>query len=175
MKLNKIYSTFAILTILSIHLKTAKAQSIDDLKFLIGTWEVNEVIYPGTEKEFTESGTRTCAYFVDSTYIQCITNATNKYRERTYVMMFNYAKKYNKYIVTSLFSDHSFQGVYEWYLDSAKQTIQCISPLEPNEDEFYRGDISISENQLIWKGFKTTFRNNRTWESVYIETSTRLK
>ena len=175
MKINKNPFTVTIGIVLLFQFQSVHSQSIQDLDFLIGTWDVSEVICPGSDKKYIEGGTRTCEYDVDGTYIKCVTNAKSKYGERSLFMFFNYDKKFNKYIVTTLFSNLSFQGKYEWYLDSAQQTIQSISPLEPNEDEFYRGEISISENQLIWKGYRTSFRKDRSWELRYIETSNRIK
>ena len=171
----KLYISLVLASLFLLQLNTAQSQGIKNLDFLIGTWDVSEVIYPGSENEYIEAGTRTCGYDVDGTYIKCVTKAKSKYGERSLFMFFNYHKEYNKYIVTTLFSNLSFQGKYEWYLDSAKQTIQSISPLGRNEDEFYRGDISFSEDQLIWKGYRTSFRKDRSWELRYVETSNRIK
>lgn len=175
MKLKKQHLALVFVTLLLFQFKSAQSQGIKNLEFLIGTWDVSEVIYPGSDKEYIEAGTRTCEYDVDGTYIKCVTNAKSKYGERSLFMFFNYDNDFNKYIVTTLFSNLSFQGKYEWYLDSAQQRIQSISPLGLDEDEFYRGDISISENQLIWKGYRTSFRKDRSWELRYFETSNRIK
>lgn len=174
MKLNRQHLIITALSILFTRSFSTYGQGIKTLEFLLGTWKVSEVIYPGTDKEFVETGTRTCSYFVADTYIQCKTESTNKYRDRTYVMMINYEEEYEKYIVTTSFSDHDFQGIYHWYLDSAQQTIQSISPMDPGDDEFYRGEISIAEKELIWKGYKTPLRIEKIWEDLYIETSTKV-
>ena len=152
----------------------AKAQDITNLDFLIGSWDVSEVIHPGSDNEYIEAGIRTCAYDVDSTYIKCTIDAESKYGTRRLAMYINYDNRFDKFVATTLFSNLPFQGRYDWYFDSANQVIQSISPLDAGDDYFYRGEIAITDDQLVWRGYRTSFRGDRSWELRYVETSNRI-
>ena len=75
-------------------LNSVNGQSIRDLDFLIGEWEVTETIYPGQPKEYQETGTRTCSYYLDGTFIKCEseTIVSTSGRKRTYAYYINYDK-----------------------------------------------------------------------------------
>ena len=81
----------------------ADAQSIKDLGFLIGKWEVSEIVYAGTDKEYIETGSRECAYYMDGSWIKCETMGKRHGRDRSYTFLINYhpEKKYFQFLSLS--------------------------------------------------------------------------
>jgi len=49
---------------------TIDAQSIKDLDFLVGSWKVSEVVFPGSDREYIETGARVCGYYLGESYIK---------------------------------------------------------------------------------------------------------
>ncbi|MBX2874629.1 MAG: hypothetical protein KTR30_21080 [Saprospiraceae bacterium] len=109
------------------------AQSIKDLNFLIGDWKVNETILPGTDKSYTENGTRSCAYYLEDSFIRCesstLSSKTGKHRSYTYLI--NYDKKEDCFWVTALSNDFPKHDKQQWFLDKKKtnsghHSTQCL-------------------------------------------------
>ncbi|MCE7991127.1 MAG: DUF1579 family protein [Roseivirga sp.] len=154
----------------------SEAQSIKDLDFLIGKWQLKEVVHKGEANEYTERGIRECKYILDETYIHCDSKATRKGKSRSYIMNINYNTKTKRFFMTDQFSDFDFRGNSEIILDSVGQELHLISPLDVDDGEFFRSRISFKDrNKLIWEGWSSPFLGERVWNLLYTEEMTRKK
>ena len=115
-----------LLIILSMIINRAfsQDQSIKDLEFLIGTWEVRE---DNEEKTWWEESTRTGRYALDSTYIELnCTAVSSGGKERTYLWLIHYNNKVKQFEMVSMFSNwHNVQfDILEWNAEERKLTIR---------------------------------------------------
>ena len=74
--MTSLFKVFLTLLIAAITPRIVSAQqsnapSTSDLAFLMGHWDIERVYSPGTEKERMLTGTLTCRFFMDSTFINC--------------------------------------------------------------------------------------------------------
>lgn len=60
-----------------------------NMEFLIGTWNVTEKIYPGTDREYIETSVRVCTSALMNTYVLCKTLASGRGRQREYWFLVN--------------------------------------------------------------------------------------
>ncbi len=153
-----------------------QAQSINDLDFLIGEWEVLETILPGTEKEYTESGTRTCTYYLNDSYIKCesATTSSRNGKKRFYAYLINYDHKNACFWATGLANDFPLQSKHQWFLDKESQQIRAITPNNVNGDRFFRATISYADrDQLIWDGWRSRYAGEKEWEQVFHDVATK--
>lgn len=154
------------------------AQSIRDLNFLIGDWKVKETLFPGTDRSYTEEGTRTCAYYLDDSFIRCesstVSSRTGKQRSYTYLI--NSDRKEACYWVTALSNDFPKHDKQQWFLDQANKQIIAIIPESVFKDQFFRATISYRDpNRLVWDGWYSKFRAKREWKHIMKDLSTRQK
>ena len=146
------------------------AQDITDLDFLIGEWEVKETLYPGTDRSWTENGTRTCSYYLKGKFIKCesLTTDSRNQRERAYAYIFNYNEKDGFFEVTSLAHDFPLHGQHQWYLDKEKKVIQAISPINVVGDRFFRGTIDFNDpKRVVWNGWSSKYEEDKKWSQVF--------
>lgn len=125
------------------------AQSIKDLDFLVGKWEVREIVFAGTDKEYIETGSRECAYYMDGSWIKCETMGKRHGRDRSYTFLINYhpAEEYFQFL--SLSSDYPDLGVSAWEIDTDAQIIRGRST------QGYESIHSINfknNDKIIWQG-----------------------
>lgn len=154
------------------------SQSIKDLGFLIGNWKVVETIYPGTDKEYQEIGTRSCEYYLNGSFIKCesLTVDQRNERERAYAYIINYHKKEDVFLVTSLSHDFPLHGQHKWFLDKEKQRLNAISPKNVIEDRFFRATISYADkNRLVWNGWSSKFLNDKEWAQIFNDVTTKTE
>ena len=148
------------------------SQSITDLDFLIGKWTIEETIYPGTEKEYQEKGTRICEYYLNGTFIKCesetVVQKNGKKRYYTYVI--NYDKRENCFRATNLAHDFPLHGHFKWFLDDQNQRIIAITPKNVIEDRFFRGTISYADkDSIVWKGWASVFKEDKDWQHIFTD------
>ncbi|MEQ8928110.1 MAG: hypothetical protein RLO81_19995 [Fulvivirga sp.] len=156
----------------------ASGQSIKDLDFLIGEWEVEETIMPGTDKEYKETGKRRCSYFLNDSCIlmEAETTISTSGRKRTYMYIINYDIKENCYWATAVASDFPKQGLHKWFLDKENKIIKAITPKNVIEDRFFRATIDYSNpDQLVWNGWASIFKNDKEWFQIFNDVATRKK
>ena len=154
------------------------SQSIKDLDFLIGEWEVKETLYPGTDREWTENGKRVCGYFLKDQFIKCesLTVDSRNQRERAYAYIFNYDEKEQCFQVTSIAHDFPRHGQHKWFIDKDNSIIQAISPVNVIGDRFFRGTIDFSDpNKVVWNGWSSTFNQDKEWKQVFNDVTTRVE
>lgn len=146
------------------------AQSIKELDFLLGTWDLHEVIFAGTDREYVETGVRECSYYLGNSYIKCESNAIRKGKERSYTFLFNYDEPESRFRLLKLSSDYSFLGIKSWKIDSDLQTV-----LEEDlTGELFISNISIADkNKLIWRGWEPKNGKDPQLELIFTEVATR--
>ncbi len=139
------------LTLMSYSL-ISTAQSIKDLEFLIGTWEVRE---DNDKKTWWEESARIGTYTLDSTYISLEAQAVSSGgKERTYQWLIHYNNKAQQFEMVSMFSNwHKIQlDILSWNPETRTLTITN----KPNSEEFHErfGQLVFAEdfNSYIWKG-----------------------
>ncbi len=154
------------------------SQSIKDLDFLIGTWEIVETIYPGTEREYQEKGTRTCAYYLNGSFIKCESETTvqKNGKKRYYSYVINYDKREDCFWATNFAHDFPLHGQFKWFLDKENQRIIAITPKNVIEDRFFRATISYRDkNKLVWNGWASVFKNDKEWVHIFNDVTTKLE
>lgn len=127
----------------------SNAQSIKDLDFLIGKWEVSEIVAAGTENEYTETGTRECAYFMDGNWIKCETRGKRRGRDRSYTFLINYHPEKEYFQFLSLSSDYPDCGISAWVIDKNADVIRGRST------SGYESIHSINfedKDKIVWQG-----------------------
>ncbi len=170
MKKQLFYATL-LMTSISI-----SAQSIKDLDFLIGEWEVLETIYPGTDKEYQEKGIRICEYYLNGSFIKCesSTVVSTSGKERFYAYVINYDKREDCFRATNLANDFPLQGQFKWFLDKENKQILAITPKNVIEDRFFRATISYANpNKLVWNGWRSKWLEDKEWKQVFNDVATR--
>ncbi len=152
-------------------------EPIKQLDFLIGTWNLHEVTYPGQSNEYVETGTRTCAYALNGSYIQCETKAIRKGKERVYLFLINYLKQENRYQLISLYSDFDQQGRQAIVLDSTQSALQITAlPSGFKNDFLTRSTLSFTNpDKLVWQGWTSSTTSAKEWVPLYVETATRIR
>lgn len=176
MKLNKIQLLALSLITFLFQIKPVQSQSIKDLDFLIGAWEITETIYPGRPKEYQEKGTRTCSYYLDNSFIKCESKTTvsSSGKVRTYAYYINYDKKEECFRATNFANDFPKHGQFKWYLDEPNKQIIAITPKNVIETVFFRGTISYGEkDKLVWKGWASKFRGEKEWVQIFEDVATK--
>ena len=134
---------------------TAQENSIQDLDFLIGTWEVRE---DNAEKTWWEETTRTAQYTLDSTYIELTSHAVSSTgKERTYRWFIHYNSKGRQYEMVSMFGNwHKVQfDILEWDATARKLTIRSgQDPSGPDEYHERYGELIFEADfsAYTWNG-----------------------
>ncbi len=161
---------------LAVALYAAPAQSIRDLDFMIGSWDITETIFPGTDREYQEKGVRTCSYYLGDQFIKCESETTisKSGRKRYYAYFFNYDEKENCYWATNLAHDFPLHGQQKWYLNKEQKLLQAISPKNVIGDRFFRATVSYAEpNQITWKGWRSKWDEDKAWQQVFHDVATK--
>ncbi len=164
--------------VLGILSQTALGQSVKDLDFLIGTWEVEETLYPGTDREYKEKGMRTCEYYLMETFIKCeaetVVSKTGK--KRAYVYLINYNKWEKYYQAINFAHDYPAYSHQQWYLDAQKKEIRIVMPQNAKRDRFFRSKISFKNpDRMIWEGWQSQFTEAKDWFYVFKDVGVRVK
>ncbi len=156
---------------------TAQEKSINDLGFLIGTWELRE---DNSEEGWWEKSIRTGRYVMDSTYIELESKAISSTgKERMYRWYIHYNSKTQQFEMTSMFSNwHKVQNdVLDWDAKNRKLTIR--NGVDASEEEYHErfGEIIFDEdfNGYIWTGENKYGdpENPGVWR--YVEKGSRIK
>lgn len=148
------------------------AQSVKDLDFLIGKWEVSEIVYAGTDKEYIETGSRECAYHMDGSWIKCETMGKRHGRDRSYTFLINYHPEKEYFQFLSFSSDYPDLGVTAWEIDTDAKMIIGRST------QGYESIHSINfkdTDKIIWQGLYPRAGEDATLElhPMWTETATR--
>ena len=165
-----------VILILMIGVHQVNAQSIQDLDFLIGQWTVHETLFPGTDKSYTENGTRVCGYYLDDSFIRCesSTLSSKSRKQRTYTYLINYDAQEDCFWVTALSNDFPKHDKQQWFLDPENEQILAIIPRSLFNNQFFRATISYQDrNQLVWNGWQSKFRGDREWKHIMQDVATK--
>ncbi len=150
----------------------ASAQSIKDLDFLVGKWEVSEIVYAGTDREYIETGDRECSYYLDGSYIKCETQGVRKGRNRSYTFLINYDSEKKYFRLLSLSSDYPDVGMSAWEINNEAQIIKSRSL--QGYGSIHRLDFR-DKNKIIWQGLYAEANSDSELElkAMWTETATR--
>lgn len=128
--------------------------TIQDLDFLIGTWEVRE---DNEEKTWWEESTRVGEYILDSTYIQLKASAiSSSGKERTYLWLIHFNSKAQQFEMVSMFSNWPKVqfDILTWEPNARKLIIK--SGGDPNSDDYHDryGELVFDKdfNAYTWIG-----------------------
>ncbi len=162
---------FIIIYVVFVNTNT-NAQSIRDLDFLVGRWEVSEIVFAGTDREYTETGSRECSYYLDGSYIKCETQGIRKGRNRSYTFLINYESEKEYFRLLSLSSDYPDVGMSAWEIDSEAQIIKGRGL--QGYGSIHRLDFR-DRNKIIWQGLYPEANSNSELElkAMWTETATR--
>ncbi|MCE7995557.1 MAG: hypothetical protein HEP71_26500 [Roseivirga sp.] len=177
MKKNILKTTLSIALICS-GFEHGYGQSIRDLDFLIGTWQVEETLYPGTDKEYKEKGMRTCEYYLGDSFIKCEaeTTVSKTGKNRMYVYLINYNKWGEYYQAINFSNDYPAYSHQQWYLDADKKEIRIVMPQNAKRDRFFRSKISFRDpDRMIWEGWQSRFDEIKDWFYVFRDVGERVK
>lgn len=151
------------------------SQSIKDLDFLIGTWEVREDI---EDKGWWEKAIRVGKYVLKGNFIELKANSIDSNgKEREYSWFINYNKKTKQFEMTSMFSNwYKVQSdILEW--NAKKRTLTIRN--KPMGGEFHErlGKMIFDKNfkSYVWKGENKYGDPNKPGIWRYIEKGTRTK
>lgn len=175
---NNNFKFILCITMLGMSLQYSYGQSIKDLDFLIGSWEVEETLYPGTEKEYKEKGIRTCEYYLMNAFIKCEaeTTVSKTGKSRSYVYLINYNKWEKYYQAINFSNDYPAYSHQQWYLDADKKEIRIVMPENAKKDRFFRSRISYENpDRMIWEGWQSRFADDKDWFYVFIDVGERVK
>lgn len=166
-----------LLTFPMIGYSQTSSDPVRSLDFLIGTWELHEVTYPGQPNEYVETGKRTCAYVLNGRYVQCETKAIRKGKERSYFFLINYLRQENRYQMVSMYSDYDQQGRQAVVLDSARSLLQItVIPGGFRNDFITRSTLSFANpDKLVWEGWTSSTTGTKDWLPLFVETATRIR
>lgn len=172
----KLVNLFVIVCMFN-SLVTINAQSINDLDFLIGKWEVRE---DNKEKDWWEKSTRIGQFVLDSMYIELKSNAlSSSGKKRTYRWYIHFNSKTQEFEMISLFSNwHSVLfDILDWNKESRKLTIRNKIDLNTSDYHERFGEIIFSEdfNLYEWKGQNKYGDANSPSIWNYIEKGIRIK
>ena len=157
---------------------SCSGQSIKDLDFLIGTWEVEETILPGRENEYQEKGTRTCEYYLDGSFIKCeaSTVVSRNGKKRSYAYYINYDKNEDCFWATNFANDFPLHGLHQWFLDKENKIIQAISPINVIQDRFFRATIDFSNpDKVVWNGWASVYKEDKEWKQIFNDVTKRIE
>lgn len=154
----------------------AQDEKIQELDFLIGTWETRE---DNLEQGWWETSTRKIKYTLKGNYIELQANSVDSNgKEREYTWYINYNKKTKQFEMVSMFSNwYKTQfDILVWDRKQRKLTIQN----KPNsETEFHErfGEIIFNDNfnEYTWTGENKYGDPNKPNVWKYIEKGTRIK
>lgn len=174
----QIFKIVVLTGVLTLFGQTALAQSIKDLDFLIGTWKVEETLYPCTEKEYKEKGVRTCEYYLLDTFIKCEaeTTVSKTGKKRVYVYLINYNQWEKYYQAINFAHDYPAYSHQQWYLDVEKKEISIVMPENARRDRFFRSKINFKDpDRMIWEGWQSKFSEAKDWFYVFKDVGVRVK
>ncbi len=155
---------------MSLVLTTAYAQSIQDLDFLIGTWELSEVANPGTPSEYIEKGTRTCEYYLRGNYIKCESNGVRKGRDRSYTFLFTYEKKEDRIKLIKISSDFDAHSIKSWAIDKENK---IITEEDMTGYQFVSSISYENRDEIIWRGYSPKVGKEPSLQLVFEERAVR--
>lgn len=165
--------TTILLVMLSI--TSSYSQSIKDLDFFIGTWEVRE---DNTEREWWETATRVGKYVLKGNFIELKAESIDSNgRKREYSWYFHYNRKEKQFEMTSMFSNwHKVQSdILEWDAKSRTLTIRNNPAVSKFPIRYGKMVFSKDFKSYVWKGENKSGdpSNPSIWR--YIEKGKRTK
>lgn len=155
------------------------APSIRDLELLIGDWTFVDAATEYAGYEYSESGTRSCAYALDEQYIRCVSKGRARGKDRTYVFYINYNSEDERFEMLSMWSNYSRKALYHLLVSDDGRRIDLMNGPNPEEEEREQtwGTIIFqSDDKFIWESRLN--KGNELpdhWPVTFRETADRVK
>lgn len=89
-----------------------------------GTWSTQETIFPGTDREYVERGTRVCSSILDGAYIQCTSQSTAKEKLREYLFYINVNHDSDEVEIVGIYGDWNRKNIYSGVFDEAENRLR---------------------------------------------------
>ena len=164
-----------IILIVVISINSIYSQSIKDLDFLVGTWEVRE---DNIDKNWWETATRIGKYVLKENFIELKAESIDSNgRKREYRWYFHYNKRAKQFEMTSMFSNwHKVQSdILEWDVKSRTLTIRNNSAVSEFPKRYGKMVFSKDFKSYVWKGENKSGdpKKPRIWR--YIEKGFRVE
>lgn len=152
------------------------AQSIRDLDFLIGKWDITETILPGKADEYRETGVRKCEYYLADAFIKCeaetVVSSTGKTRKYAYLI--NFDSRNGWFSATGIASDFPLHSNHRWFLDDEKTKVTFVTPRNVNDNQFFRGTIEYDgKNRIDWQGWSSRYESDKDWQRIFHDVAIR--
>jgi hypothetical protein len=142
---------------------SAQAQpSTDWLEPFVGVWHTEDTYYPASgAPPIVEAATRTCAYVMAASYVQCETVAeTGRGAGRVYRFLLNYNRTVRRFEMLSLWSNVPHKLVQALTPDADRRrwrvvNVGVIGDDEPMAD--HRSEIAFEgRDRAVWTGRRVT-------------------
>ena len=165
----------ATILVIVISMNSIYSQSIKDLDFLIGTWQVRE---DNTDKGWWETSTRVGKYVLKGNFIELKAESIDSNgRKREYAWYFHYNKKAKQFEMTSMFSNwYKVQSdILEW--DAKTRTLTIRNKPEGAEYHERLGKMVFSKDfkSYVWKGENKYGDEKKPSIWRYVEKGRRIK
>lgn len=122
------------------------SKSTVDLSFLIGEWTYTQVYNPGKEDERELTGSLSCQWALDSTFIECAIDLERPGKSRAFVNVFyNYNTIYGAYESVWLSSTWPIKVIMHGDLsdDGTVLTMQSEFPIEEGIIEYVKDEMIV--------------------------------
>jgi|GEM_PF-3464484 len=127
---------------------------IEQLSWLIGTWQFDDRAMPAAGYDYQETGTRTCIYVFDRRYIQCTSVGHSGTHTRTYAHFWTWNEQSERIEMLSMFGNLPIRPVATGYLEDEGHTVILESDQYEDEGHIYTSLYEIrydGEGGMIWQ------------------------
>jgi hypothetical protein len=131
--------------------------SIRDLSVLIGEWEFEDRSTAALGFDYVETGTRSCGYALDNSYIRCTSTGMSRGKQRTYEFSFNYNRLDKRFEMVALHGDYGPKSVYNVTVSENGKRIDLVV------NRGCRGDPPVCSSN--WGTIRVVDANTMTWET----------
>ena len=125
-----------------------------DPSFLIGTWHITEVIYPGTDREYVEVTVRVCEQELLDLYVVCRMQSNGRGRKRESWFLVNQHAGEGSIEFVGVFTNVPYKTIYQGQFLADGSGIDLQS-YQVREDAMTPGTFQtlrfLSEDEFEWR------------------------
>ena len=180
MKATKILLAAAALALASKVAADDFKKSTRDLAKILGEWSFEDASADGSGS-YRETGTRSCAYTLEETYIRCESRGRSaKGKDRIYLFYFNYNAADRRYEMHALHSSWSQTQRFTLSIE-ADGSWRLLRPAAPNADggasRSNWGTVRFPDaNSMVWETrLNSSDEAPDKWVLAFIDTSVRIR